>query len=149
MPPLTTGRNGEPTSVEPRSGVFAESLRKRRNFRLPVMSRVSIQSKLLVMLLITSVLSAAVVGAIGYQSGRSSLRASVFDGLTEIRQSQTRQLEAQFSDLKNSLVIYTRGATTTEAVRAFTGAFDQLNNSTISPAQWQSIIDYYNNQFQK
>jgi hypothetical protein len=95
MPPLTTGRNGEPTSTEPRSGVFAESLRKRRNFRLPVMSRVSIQSKLLVMLLITSVLSAAVVGAIGYQSGRNSLRASVFDGLTEIRQSQTRQLQAQ------------------------------------------------------
>ncbi|WNG90767.1 adenylate/guanylate cyclase domain-containing protein [Mycobacterium sp. ITM-2016-00318] len=101
------------------------------------------------MLLVTSVLSAAVVGAIGYQSGRSSLRASVFEGLTEIRASQTRQLEAQFSDLKNSLVIYTRGATTTEAVRAFTGAFDQLNDSTISPAQWQSIIDYYNNQFQK
>lgn len=101
------------------------------------------------MLLVTSVLSAAVVGAIGYQSGRSSLRASVFDRLTEIRASQTRQLEAQFSDLKNSLVIYTRGATTTEAVRAFTAGFDQLNDSTINPAQWQSIVDYYNNQFEK
>lgn len=33
------------------------------------------------MLLVTSVLSAAVVGAIGYQSGRSSLRESVFDRL--------------------------------------------------------------------
>ena len=53
------------------------------------MSRVSIQSKLLVMLLLTSILSAAVVGAIGYQSGRNSLRASVFDRLTEIRQSQS------------------------------------------------------------
>ena len=57
------------------------------------MSRVSIQSKLLVMLLLTSVLSAAVVGAIGYQSGRNSLRASVFERLTEIRQSQSRQLQ--------------------------------------------------------
>ena len=36
-----------------------------------MLSRVSIQSKLLVMLLLTSILSAAVVGAIGYQSGRS------------------------------------------------------------------------------
>lgn len=101
------------------------------------------------MLLLTSVLSAAVVGVIGYQSGRSSLRASVFDRLTEIRGSQARQLEAQFSDLKNSLVIYTRGATTTEAVRAFTAAFDQLNDSTVNPAQWQSIVDYYNKQFKK
>ena len=65
------------------------------------------------MLLLTSILSAAVVGAIGYQSGRNSLRASVFDRLTEIRQSQTRQLQIEFSDLKNSLVIYSRGSTAT------------------------------------
>src|SRR4029079_12901960 len=106
---------------------------KPRRFRRRVLARISIQSKLLAMLLVTSVLCAAVVGFVGYQSGRSSLRASVFDRLTEIRGSQTRQLEAQFSDLKNSLVIYTRGATTTEAVRAFTAGFDQLNDSTINP----------------
>ncbi|WP_413467040.1 adenylate/guanylate cyclase domain-containing protein [Mycolicibacterium sp. 120270] len=122
---------------------------KLRTLRRRVLSRISIQSKLLAMLLVTSVLSAAVVGVIGYQSGRSSLRASVFDRLTEIRASQTRQLEAQFSDLKNSLVIYTRGATTVDAVRAFTAAFDQLTDSTITPAQWKSIVDYYNRQFQK
>lgn len=63
-----------------------------------VLSRISIQSKLLVMLLVTSILSAAVVGAIGYQSGRSSLRQSVFDRLTEVRESQTRQLESKFAD---------------------------------------------------
>jgi hypothetical protein len=39
------------------------------------------------MLLITSVLSAAVVGYIGYSSGRHSLQASVFDRMTQIRQS--------------------------------------------------------------
>ena len=50
---------------------------KPRSFRRRAMSRISIQSKLLAMLLVTSVLSAAVVGFIGYQSGRSSLRASV------------------------------------------------------------------------
>lgn len=117
------------------------------SFRRRVLSRISIQSKLLAMLLVTSVLSAAVVGFIGYESGRSSLRASVFDRLTEIRASQTRQLEAQFSDLKNSLVIYTRGETATQAVRAFTAGFDQLNDSTIDPAQSQSIVNYYKQQF--
>lgn len=117
--------------------------------RRRLLSRVSIQSKLLVMLLATSILSAAVVGAIGYQSGRESLRNSVFDRLTEIRQSQSRQLTAQISDLKNSLVIYTRGSTTTQALQAFTAGFDQLNNATISPQQQQAITDYYNNQFAK
>jgi class 3 adenylate cyclase len=109
----------------------------------------SIQSKLLAMLLVTSVLSAAVVGFIGYQSGRSSLRASVFDGLTEIRASQSRQLESQFADLKDSLVVYTRGATAIEAIEAFTPAFDQLNDATVNPGQWQSIVDYYKAQYGK
>ena len=117
--------------------------------RQGVLSRVSIQSKLLVMLLLTSILSAAVVGAIGYQSGRSSLRASVFDGLTEIRQSQTRQLQAQVADLKNSLVIYSRGTTATDAIEAFTAGFDQLGTATVTPAQQQAIVDYYTNQFAK
>jgi class 3 adenylate cyclase len=136
------------TTTEPESSVQAEPAPKPRSLRRRVLSRISIQSKLLVMLLVTSILSAAVVGAIGYQSGRSSLRASVFDRLTEIRSSQSRQLEAKFSDLEDSLLIYTRGSTATDAIEAFAPAFDQLNDATISPGQWQSIVDYYNNQFE-
>ena len=134
----------EPTApAEP--GTVPRRRRKNRRF----LSRVSIQSKLLVMLLVTSILSAAVVGAIGYQSGRNSLRESVFDRLTEIRESQSRELESQISDLKNSLVIYTRGSTTTSALTEFTDGFNQLNSSTINPAQQQSIADYYTNVFAK
>jgi class 3 adenylate cyclase len=139
---MTTPKDAT-TPVEP------GARRKQRRFNRKLLSRVSIQSKLLVMLLVTSVLSAAVVGAVGYQSGQNSLRASVFDRLTEIRESQSRELEAQISDLKNSLVIYTRGATTTEAIDQFTFGFDQLANATINPAQQQSIVDYYNNTFAK
>ena len=111
------------------------------------MLRVSIQSKLLVMLLLTSVLSAAIVGAIGYQSGRNSLRTSVFDRLTQIRQAQSRQLQDGISDYKNSLVVYSRGSTATQAVAAFTAGFDQLATSTITPPQQQSIVDYYDKRF--
>lgn len=124
-----------------------EGVTPTRTVRRRVMSRISIQSKLLVMLLATSILSAAVVGAIGYQSGRSSLRQSVFDRLTEVRESQTRQLESKFADLEDSLIVYTRGTTTIEAVEAFSGGFGQLNNATINPQQWQSIVDYYNTAF--
>ncbi|ORB29851.1 adenylate/guanylate cyclase domain-containing protein [Mycolicibacterium parafortuitum] len=107
----------------------------------------SIQSKLLLMLLLTSILSAAVVGAIGYQSGRSSLRASVFDRLTEIRESQSRQLETQFSDLKNSLAIYSRGNTAAEAIAAFTAGFAELDAATINIGQAASLRRYYDRMF--
>lgn len=113
--------------------------------RRRLLSRVSIQSKLLVMLLVSSILSAAVVGIIGYHSGRTSLRASVFDRLTQVRESQTRALESRIADLKNSAVIYTRGSTTVGALRAYTAGFAQLANVPIDPAQQRALVDYYNN----
>jgi class 3 adenylate cyclase len=137
------------TTTEPETASEPEPAPKPRSLRRRVLSRISIQSKLLMMLLVTSILSAAVVGFIGYQSGQSSLRASVFDRLTEIRQSQTRQLQSQISDLQNSLVIYSRGSTATEAIQAYTAGFDQLNNATITPAQQQTIVKYYQDVFAK
>ena len=152
MPPSSTETRAEPMTPPADSHLPVAEGPKRKarrfNWRRPL-SRVSIQSKLLVMLLLTSILSAAVVGAIGYQSGRSSLRASVFDRLTEIRESQSRALHSEFSDLRNSLIIYSRGSTTIDALQAFTAGFDQLNTATINPAQQQSIENYYRNQFAK
>lgn len=149
MPPLSTGRNGEPTLSDADTAVVVEAAPRRRNLVRHAVSRISIQSKLLAMLLVTSILSAAVVGFIGYQSGRSSLRAAVFDGLTEVRGSKARHLEAQFADLTSSLVIFTRGSTSIEAIEALTAGFDQLNSAPTNPAQQQSIVDYYNTQFAK
>jgi class 3 adenylate cyclase len=137
------------TTTEPETSSEPKSAPKPRSLRRRVLSRISIQSKLLLMLLVTSILSAAVVGLIGYQSGQSSLRASEFDRLTEIRQSQTRQLQSQISDLQDSLVIYSRGSTATEAIEAYTAGFDQLNNATITPAQQQAIVKYYDDVFAK
>ena len=151
MPPLSTGRNGASASAPSDEDIAEEPTRRfgRLTRRRHPLSRVSIQSKLLVMLLATSILSAAVVGAIGFHSGRTSLRASVFDRLTEIRASQSRQLEAKFTDLERTLISYTRGTTITDALAAYTTGFDQLDSAPTSPAQWQSIVDYYDNEFNR
>lgn len=109
-----------------------------------VLARVSIQSKLILMLVICTMLAAAVVGAIAFQVGRTSLRTAVFNRLIEIRESQSRALEGEFLDLKNSLVIYTRGTSTIDALTAFTAGFDDLANVAVSPPQWQGVVDYYN-----
>jgi class 3 adenylate cyclase len=138
----TTTKDASPEELTDSSDAAKRSRRR-------LLSRVSIQSKLLVMLLLTSILSAAIVGAIGYQSGRNSLRNSVFDRLTEIRQSQSRQLQHGIQDLKDSLVIYSRGSTATQAIGAFTAGFDQLATSTVNPAQQQSLVDYYSKRFAK
>ena len=127
----------------PGSGRFRR-LRRRR-----LLSRFSIQSKLVLMMVLCTIIGSAVVGSIAYQAGRSSLRTQVFNRLTEVRESQSRALASEFKDLKNSLVIYSHGAITVPALQAFNAGFDQLSNATIDPAQQQSISDYYNNTFMK
>jgi class 3 adenylate cyclase len=44
----------------------------------------------------------------------------------------------------NSLIVYTRGPTTIDALGAFTAGFDQLATANISPPQQQHLVDYYN-----
>ena len=123
------------------------TLRRRRPRRL--LSRVSIQSKLVVMMVLCTIVAAAVVGFIAFHAGRSSMRIQVFNRLTELRESQSRALNTEFTDLKNSLIIYSHGANTVPALQAFIAGFDQLANATIDPAQQQSIVDFYNNTFLK
>lgn len=124
-----------------------ETAPKPRGTRRGALSRISIQSKLLLMLLLTSIVSAAVVGFIGYQSGRESLRDAAFDRLIQIRESQARHLEATVGNLTNSMVIYTRGATTEDAMRDFSAGFAQLDDANVSPPQQQSLVDYYTKKF--
>ena len=37
--------------------------------------------------------------------------------------------------------------TAVQAVKAFTEGFAELNDATVTPAQWQSVVDYYNRTF--
>lgn len=90
-------------------------------------ARLGIQSRLMLMLLLTSVVSCLVVGLVAYQSGRSALRDSAFARLTEVRESRSREITRQYSQLRDSLVIYTRGSTAIEAVNAFEAGFDELD----------------------
>ncbi|MBS1694972.1 MAG: HAMP domain-containing protein [Actinobacteria bacterium] len=133
-PPPTDPPRPPDSGAQPHPGGIRSRLGRRP------LSRVSIQSKLIVMLLISSILSAAVVGFIGYQSGRNSLRESVFDRLTQVRVAQAQTVRSRFTDLMNSLLVYTSGASTIDALGAFTASFDELADATISPDQ-QKLLD--------
>ncbi|MUL46893.1 HAMP domain-containing protein [Mycobacterium sp. CBMA293] len=136
-------------AVEPGPAPADPPSRRDRTWRRLPLSRVSIQSKLVVMLVLCTIVAAAVVGIIGFQAGRGSLRDSVFNRLTEVRQSQSRALKDQLADLKNSMIIYARSATTLNALAEFTAGFDALADKPISPAQAQSVTDYYTNTYLK
>src|SRR4029079_3922385 len=98
---------------------------------------------------VTSICSALVVGIVGYQSGKDSLQNAAFNQLTQVRESRTREIGSFFDQLKNSMVLYTRGATAIQAVQGFTAGFDELQPAAITPAQNTALTDYYQNVFIK
>ncbi|MDR3663205.1 MAG: adenylate/guanylate cyclase domain-containing protein, partial [Mycobacterium sp.] len=84
-----------------------------------VRGRFSIQSKLIAMLLAASIISAAVVGFIGFQSGQASLRNAAFDRLTQVRETQARQFTIQLDVLKKALLVYTSGPLMADVLQSF------------------------------
>lgn len=149
--PVTSGEATDSVPEAPAAPVRKSVIPKRvrSGGRRRPRFRVSIQSKLMLLLLLSSIVSVAAVVIVGYQTGRASLQAAAYERLTELRESQKRAIETLFSDLTNSLVIYARGLTVVQAVAQFTAGFDQLADATIDPAQQQAIVNYYNNQLIK
>ncbi|OBH86227.1 adenylate/guanylate cyclase domain-containing protein [Mycobacterium scrofulaceum] len=121
----------------------ASEARKRRKFRRRRLFRIGLQSKLMLTLLLCSILSVGVIGFIGASSGRNALRQVESERLTELRESQARQVQSLFREVTNSLIVYSGGFSIFEAMTAFTDGFAQLSTATINPAQQQAIVNYY------
>lgn len=105
--------------------------------------RLGIQSKILIMMLLSSILGVAVIGFIGAMSGRNALRQVESERLIELRESQKRAVQALFREVSNSLIVWSGGFSVNDATTALTADFAQLGNATITPAQQQALVTYY------
>ena len=62
----------------------------------------SIQSKLLLMLLLTSILSSAVVGFFAYRTGTNALREDAYERLSDLRVERTNSIQSYMARVKSS-----------------------------------------------
>ncbi len=129
----------------PESAPAEKSPKRTRRPLLWTRFRFGIQSKILVAMLLSSILGVSVIGLIGALSGRSALRQVESERLIELRETSKRQVEALFREVTNSLIVYSGGFSVTEATAALTAGFNQLANATITPAQQQALVNYYDN----
>jgi class 3 adenylate cyclase len=97
----------------------------------------------MVMLLVSSLASLAVIGVVEYVSGRHTLMPIAAERMTQLREGQKRAIEMLFDDLSNSLAIYSRGFTADEAVQAFAAGFDQLADAPPDPGQQHALENFY------
>lgn len=108
---------------------------------------VSIQSKLLVMLLAVSILSAGVIGLIGFTNGRASLLQAAQEQLTTIRELRAEEMKSVFTGIQTGVKLDSRTMDTTEASKAFNAAFEKIRDTPLSSESAQTLDAYYTDTF--
>ncbi|MGB8390153.1 MAG: adenylate/guanylate cyclase domain-containing protein, partial [Mycobacterium sp.] len=135
--------------IAPETAPAQKAPKRTRRLRLWTRFRFGIQSKILITMLLSSILGVAVIGLIGAMSGRDALRQVESERLIELRESQRRAVQSLFREVTNSLIVYSGGFSINEAAAALSADFAQLANATITPAQQQALVNYYDNEMIK
>ena len=107
----------------------------------------SIQSKLLIMLLGVSLLSSIVVGAIGFVNGRQSLHDAAVDQLITIRSMRAAEVVDAMDAVRQQAALNSRNLSAQNMSTAINAAYEELEQQVISPEQRAQLESYYTDAF--
>lgn len=103
----------------------------------------SIQSILLIMLLLVSITSNVVVGILGYLNGNDALRSAAIDRVVEVRDSRAREIERLFETIENSMLVHSRGQSVIQASADFNAAFAALADVELGEDEVAAVDAYF------
>ncbi len=106
-------------------------------------SRLSIQSKLMLMLLAVSIASILVISYVGYTSGKEAILENIHGQITELRNSRARQVQSYFNYVKNHAITLAEDPTVSEAMESFSDGFNQLESEEVSTSMISEIWRFY------
>ena len=92
----------------------------------------SIQSKLLIMLLSVSLVSSVVVGAIGFVNGRQSLHDSAINQLITIRSMRAAEITNAIETVKLDASLHSRNLSAQTMSATLNAAFDELQQQEVT-----------------
>ncbi|MGC4154783.1 MAG: adenylate/guanylate cyclase domain-containing protein [Propionicimonas sp.] len=103
----------------------------------------SIQTQLLLILLLVSVGVTVVTGVLGYRNGTDSLSHAAQDRVVEVRDSRARETERLYTTIENQLIVAAQGSGVIGAITGFTTAFDELDQTDPDPAEAKAVATWY------
>jgi hypothetical protein len=107
-----------------------------------MLHRLSVKSKLMIILLVVSLGSTLVIGYLSWESGRTALMQSVYAQLISVRAAKARQIENAIQYLYNDLAIVTKAEGVIAGMVRLNKAYKHLENELI-PATWDKAVDDY------
>lgn len=105
--------------------------------------RFSIQSKMIVGVLLVSLLAASSTGYLGYRSGREALLKSIHDRLTAISFAKTAQLERLVNFSKYQVRSFSEDLMIIDATKEFRAAVEKLRPKKLDAAETSELQKFY------
>ncbi|PRA81279.1 adenylate/guanylate cyclase domain-containing protein [Microbacterium sp. MYb66] len=125
------------------STIDASGAKKRRFSR----AGLSIQSKLLIMLLAVSLVSSVIVGAIGFVNGRQSLHDSAVDQLITIRSMRAAEVTTFMESVRRDASLHSRNLSAQSMSTAVNAGFADLADAELDESQSEELETYYKDVF--
>lgn len=109
--------------------------------------RLSIQSKLILLLLVTSLTSLLTMAFIGYTSARDALKDRVFSQLTGYREARADMLGDYLKFLRGKALTLSEDRMVVDAVKEFRTAYQGLADKPLPPEQEERLKGYYREEY--
>ncbi len=111
------------------------------------LDKLSIQSKLLLMLLLISIASILTIGYIGYNSGKTALTSSIFNQLVSLRAGRAEEISSYFQVTENHVLTLSESPAIIDAMKGFKAAYQKINTVSLTSGQQQTIEKFYREDF--
>lgn len=109
----------------------------------PTQMRFSIQSKMIVGVLLVSLMAACLTGYLGYCSGHEALRKSIYDRLIAVSHAKSAHLERLVQFSRNQVQSFSEDLMIIDATKEFRAAVEKLRAKKLSTNEEAELQKFY------
>jgi len=109
--------------------------------------KLGVQSKVLAMVLLASLLSLLLTGLVSYSIGSHVLTKAATNQLVALRNSRVESIKDYFGFLSNHVLTMGEGFLVIDSLKDFRAAYPKLQNTTLSAEQQKKLVAYYTDIF--
>ena len=110
-------------------------------------NRLSIQSKMILLLLLVALSALGAMAWVGYTSGKASIEKSIKNQLKGIQVAKTSALRIRLESLRDQVVSISDSRIAIEGMKAFKSAYNELKSVHITPSESEKIKEFYTGTF--
>ena len=114
---------------------------------LKLFRQLGVQSKVLAMVLLASMLSLLLTGLVSYSIGSHVLTKAVTNQLVALRNSRVESIKDYFGFLSNHVLTMGESFLVIDGLKDFRAAYPKLQNTTLSAEQQKKLVAYYTDVF--